>query len=309
MRKIYCITVLLLLPGCLHHGTFEPSKSLKLIVREDGYDLWNPNLVGPNRICYQRSSFPDDTLYPDTINEIWLADIDGNNKRLVRSGNFALIVTASRNTGHIVISCPDGINNVIALIDTLNTELKRYNIPANPTMGRFGGNDNYVYFSCEYGAIHRIQLADSSIIEKIIDDIISFDVLPGDSMVLYEKNQQLYSYNMLTNKTVFIKEIGGPNASGFRCNPVYPDWIVHGVEGDGYYKYWNICFYTYNIVTGKDKKIDARPYEVAQVVGYNSSWSFDGKSLIFQVDNFEGGDPATLVEKEIWMFSDLLEEP
>jgi len=174
-------------------------------------------------------------------------------------------------------------------------------------MGRFGGNDNYIYLSGEYGDIYRIQLADSSIIEDIVDGIVSFDVLPGDSMILYEKNQQLYSYNIGSNNTVFIKEIGGPNASGFRCNPFYPDWIVHSVEGDGYYKYWPIYFYTYNIATGEEKKIDARPYEIAQVVAYNSNWFFDGKSLIFQVDNFEAGDPATLLEKEIWMFSDLLE--
>lgn len=52
-------------------------------------------------------------------------------------------------------------------------------------------------------------------------------------------------------------------------------------------------------------KLDARPYEDAESEGYNSCWTLDGNSLIYQVQTWEAGDPMRIREKEIWRMDDI----
>jgi hypothetical protein len=100
--------------------------------------------------------------------------------------------------------------------------------------------------------------------------------------------------------------MGIHNSTGFRINPVNPDWLVCSVEGGSSpYSYLCINFLFYNISTGEEKIIDARPYEDAESSGYNSCWTSDGNSLIYEVQTSEAGDPMRLKEKEIWRMDDI----
>lgn len=230
--KLFLIIYFLLLcTGCLK--PFSRPKNVTLVLRESGYDLWNPNLVTSNRLCYQRTTFYEweDSVATDTVNEIWIANLDGANKRLIKNSGFNTLLTTSCIDGLMVV---DSVQGLILIVDTTGTVLNRICVGITPLIVRLNLTHEYLYLS-DFSGITRISLYDTSLVDKLvdIDGVAFFDILPGDTALLYRKDTGLYYYNFVTHQTKYISEIGGYNSSGFRINPVYPDWLVHGVEGSG----------------------------------------------------------------------------
>ncbi len=266
---------------------FEPNPNLRLLLREEGYNLGNPVWTKSGWIYYTKQR---GYQIGDWYGSVWRIKEDGTQNELVIDGVFRSIDVSLSETLLIAV----GQKTKKVYVFNINTQTLDSLHISSVYWTKFGEIDSVIYYSKkennETGGIYRYNLL--SYVSYLLKENVSFywfDIYKDSLICYYDTYQKkYYIYDIL-------KDTSEELLHGGYFNPSNPDMILFE---DKVKKLLDdiVIFYT---DLNKLEFLNAYPYEKCEISIYN--WDKKGMRVVFNASPYHRGDPSWWGPFELWI--------